>query len=124
MGPEEPDDGLIDNVPSLVNTQEAFIFALRGDDYSFEENYSLNLLTQLGDTLVTTLVANGLTGKDTLTIVLLTEADSTLTNYSLNRDLVMVDTRVLGDADHPQKVYFKADHFNGVVEYVLARKKN
>ena len=37
VGPPDPEDGLIDNLPSIINTSDVFSFSLRGDNYDFNE---------------------------------------------------------------------------------------
>ena len=43
VGPPDPEHGLIENFPVIINTTKTFSFILRGVDYSFEEDYALNL---------------------------------------------------------------------------------
>jgi len=42
VGPPEPEDGLIDNLSSIINTADVFSFSLRGDKYDFNESYDLS----------------------------------------------------------------------------------
>ena len=42
VGPPEPDHGLIENKPVVVNDLSAFSFLMRNDRHTFEEEYNFN----------------------------------------------------------------------------------
>ncbi|MCJ7801061.1 MAG: hypothetical protein MUP82_01735, partial [Candidatus Marinimicrobia bacterium] len=63
VGPEEPLDGLYNNTPVIVNTNDAFTFSLRAENYSTEENYNLTFLDQNPIKLTTVLIITDFAGK-------------------------------------------------------------
>ena len=44
VGPPDPDHWLVNNYPGVVNTESLFKFELKGDNFSFEEDYILNMI--------------------------------------------------------------------------------
>ena len=64
IGPPEPDDGLIDNLPFVINTAEVFTFALRGNSYDVDESYDLSFALDSNAVLSTTLIVNEYSGSD------------------------------------------------------------
>ena len=78
VGPPEPDDGLIENLPFVINTAEVFTFALRGHSYDGEESYDLSFALESNQVLSTTLIVNEYSGSDTTSIYVNNSADSTL----------------------------------------------
>ena len=101
VGPPEPDDGLIDNLPSIINTSDAFSFSLRGDKYDFNESYDLSFILDSNSVLSTTLIINEFSGNDTTSIFLKNSLDSTLYWYL-----------VLGNS-----VYSRIDTMSGCLLY-------
>ena len=41
VGPPDPDHGLVENLPAIINTNTAFTFDLRGDNYTLDELFRL-----------------------------------------------------------------------------------
>ena len=62
VGPPEPEDGLIDNLSSIINTADVFSFSLRGDKYDFNESYVLSFFLDSNSVLSTTLIINEFSG--------------------------------------------------------------
>ena len=75
VGPPEPDDGLIDNLPFVINTAEVFTFALRGNAYDDEESYDLSFALDSNAVLATTLIVNEYSGSDSTSIYVNNSAD-------------------------------------------------
>jgi len=44
VGPEDPIDGLLEDLPAVVNTVDAFTFNLKGNNYSFEIYFKIRLI--------------------------------------------------------------------------------
>ena len=122
VGPEEPLDGLYKNSPVVVNTNESFTFSLRGENYSTEENYVLTFSTDNAIELTTVLVVTDFAGRsgDTSYFDIYNTNDSLLTNYKLTSNINVAPSDIVPTNAIPNKIYFKADNFTGVVQLVLA----
>ena len=72
IGPPDPNHWLVNNYPGIVNTESLFKFELKGDNFSFEENYSLNMVFSPDDKLLTNLRVSNYGGstKDTSSILI------------------------------------------------------
>jgi len=123
VGPPEPDDGLIDNLPFVINTADVFTFALRGDGYDGEESYDLSFALDSNVVLSTTLVVNEYSGSDTTSIYVNNSADSTLLWYLIFGNMVytrsdMMDGNALG---YPGKINVVGTNFNGVIDFQIVK---
>ena len=124
VGPPEPDDGLIDNLPSVINTAEVFTFALRGNAYDVEESYNLSFALDSNTVLSTTLIINDYSGSDSTSIYVNNSADSTLLWYLILGDIVYTRTDTMGGnaLGYPGKINVVGTNFNGVVDFQIVKK--
>ena len=124
VGPPEPDDGLIDNLPSIINTSDAFSFSLRGDKYDFNESYDLSFFLDSNSILSTTLIINEFSGNDTTSIFLKNSLDSTLYWYLVlgNSVYTRSDTMSGDPLSYPEKINVVGTQFNGVVDFQIIKQ--
>ena len=124
VGPPEPDDGLIDNLPSIINTSDAFSFSLRGDKYDFNESYDLSFILDSNSVLSTTLIINEFSGNDTTSIILKNSLDSTLYWYLVlgNSVYSRIDTMSGDPFSYPEKINVVGIQFNGVVDFQIIKQ--
>ena len=124
VGPPEPDDGLIDNLPSIINTSDAFSFSLRGDKYDFNESYDLSFILDSNSVLSTTLIINEFSGNDTTSIFLKNSLDSTLYWYLVlgNSVYTRSDTMPGDPLSYPEKINVVGTQFNGVVDFQIIKQ--
>ena len=64
VGPPEPDHGLVENLPAVINTNTSFTYDLRGDNYSIDESIDLSLSLTDG-MLASTLIVTDYKNNDT-----------------------------------------------------------
>jgi len=124
VGPPDPDDGLIDNLPFVINTAEVFTFALRGNSYDVDESYDLSFALDSNAVLSTTLVVNEYSGSDSTLIYLNNSADSTLLGYLILGNIVYTrsDTMSGNELGYPGKINVVGTNFNGVVDFQIIKK--
>ena len=124
VGPPEPDDGLIDNLPFVINTSEVFTFALRGNSYDVDESYDLSFALDSNSVLTTTLIVNEYSGNDTTSIYINNSADSTLLWYLILGNMVYTrsDTMDGNALGYPGKINVVGTNFNGVVDFQIVKK--
>ncbi len=122
VGPEEALDGLSKNSPVIVNTNEAFTFSLRAENYTTEENYNLTFTTQNPIEFTTVLIVTDYASRasDTSYIDIINSNDSLLNRYVLSSNINVAPVENLETSAIPNKVFFKADDFSGFVQLVLA----
>jgi hypothetical protein len=125
VGPPDPEHGLVENFPVVINTANTFSFILRGEDYSFEEDYALNLNVETLDTLLTTIVVSDFSGNDTTLIIQINQDSSSIletysissNNFFLIKDTV-IDTVYSSLSD---SIFFTGNKFTGVLEFILSK---
>lgn len=124
IGPPEPDDGLIDNIPFVINTAEVFTFALRGNAYDVDESYDLSFALDSNAVLSTTLIVNEYSGSDSTLIYVNNSADSTLLWYLILSNMVYTrsDTMDGNALGYPGKINVVGTNFNGVVDFQIVKK--
>ena len=122
VGPEEAYDGFTKNLPAVVNTNESFTFSLRGENYTTEENYTLTFPTTAPIELTTVLVVTDFAGRttDTSYFDIFNGNDSLLAHYELTNNINVAPVEDVSIDAIPQKIFFKADDFTGVVQLVMA----
>ncbi len=122
VGPEESLDGFSKNSPVVVNTNEAFTFSLRAENYSTEETYNLTFSDLTPINLTTVLIVTDFAGRatDTSYFDIFNFNDSLLTRYDLNSNINVAPTTNLATNAIPKKIFFKADDFSGFVQLVIA----
>ena len=123
VGPPEPDDGLIENLPFVINTADVFTFALRGNGYDGEESYDLSFALDSNVVLSTTLVVNEYSGSDTTSIYVNSSADSTLLWYLILGNMVYTRSDAMGGnaLGYPGKINVVGTNFNGVVDFQIVK---
>ena len=124
IGPPEPDDGLIDNIPFVINTAAVFTFALRGNSYDVDESYDLSFALDSNAVLSTTLIVNEYSGSDSTLIYVNNSADSTLLWYLILSNMVYTrsDTMDGNALGYPGKINVDGTNFNGVVDFQIVKK--
>ena len=124
VGPPEPDDGLIDNLPFVINTAEVFTFALRGNSYEVDESYDLSFALDSNAVLATTLIVNEYSGSDTTLIYINNSSDSTLLRYLILGNMVYTRSDTMGGnaLSYPGKINVVGSNFNGVVDFQIIKK--
>ena len=124
VGPPDPEDGLIDNLPSIINTSDVFSFSLRGDKYDFNESYDFSFYLDSNSVLSTTLIVNEFSGNDTTSIFLKNSLDSTLYWYLVlgNSVYTQSDTMSGDPLSYPNKINVVGTHFNGVVDFQIIKQ--
>ena len=124
VGPPEPNDGLIDNLPSVINTAEVFTFALRGDAYDGEDSYNLSFTLDSNAVLSTTLIVNEYSGNDSTSIYVNNSADSTLLWYLILGNMVYTRSDTMGGntLSYPEKINVTGKNFNGVIDFQIINK--
>jgi len=121
VGPPEYSDGLIENIPALINETDYFSLSIFGDKYteklewdlSFNSNSTSSLLT----TLVTKDVNNSLT--DSTFLFLMNELGDTILNAFIMNEVIFTSLDSLKFIGTPSKVIFESNRFSGRLEYQI-----
>ena len=116
MGPPDPDHGLVENLPVVINTPSAFSFSVRGDNYTLDETIDLSFNLQEGKSVASTLIVTDFKSSDT-TIVHLEDANGgTIYQYTVTGNSTRVDG---SSTTKPKKAVIQGTKFNGILEWTL-----
>ncbi|MFQ6678695.1 MAG: hypothetical protein ACE5D0_10325 [Fidelibacterota bacterium] len=123
VGPEDPIDGLLEDMPAVVNTPNAFTFNLKGNKYSFEETYTLSMQTDTLTVLTTSLIVQNWVGKDTTRIFMIDEGDTTYSWFQITGNMIYTAVDSLSVEPHnlPKKILFEGTNFTGTLLFTLAK---
>lgn len=117
--PAEPDDGLIENLPAVINTESSFSLYLKADEYDFDETYSLELeLVDSIDAVTMSLVVSG-HGNNDSAFVGITSGDS-IRVFTITSNLVYTREDAALDFS-PRRVQLWGDNYSGLIELSLIK---
>ena len=119
MGPPDPDHGLVENLPAIINTPSAFSYTIRGDNYTLEESIDLSLKLSDGKSVASTLIVTDYKSKDT-TMVLLEDANGgKIYEYIITGNATRVDG---SSSASPKKAIIQGTKFTGILEWTVTAK--
>jgi len=124
VDPPEYNDGLLENIPAIVNETDFFSLALKGEKITSEESWDLSMIPDSNEILHTTLRVD-YTGKasDSSFINLMTESDTVLMAFLVSSSgSVIFDDTLAQWTKYPQKVTFNANAFSGSLDYQIIKK--
>ena len=124
VAPPDQADGLLENIPAIVDETDYFSLSLLGDDYSEEKEWELSLTSDSTDTILTTLVLADLNISDTDSSILFMMNDSGDTVFQpiLLENIVWSDDIAINLIGSPKIISLKGDNFTGRLEYQILKK--
>ncbi|MFQ6613645.1 MAG: hypothetical protein ACE5D1_02270 [Fidelibacterota bacterium] len=124
VGPEEPLDGLIENLPAIVSTKSAFTYSLKANDYTFDDSYPMELNAQVSSSLVMTMTVSNVGARlDTTELTLYhAENDSVLGHYFLMTNQVQTSFLTVDSSKSnlPTRFDIRGRHYTGQIDFILA----
>ena len=119
VGPPDPDHGLVENLPVVINTPSAFSFSVRGDNYTRDDTIDLSFNLQEGKFVASTLIITDFKSSDTTTVRLEDANGVNIYEYV-----------IMGNATHvdgvstlkPKKAIIQGTMFNGILEWIVTAK--
>ena len=126
VSPPEYTDGLLENIPAVVNETDYFSLSILGDDYTDEKDWDIELTTVDTDIILSTLVIKDLTinSSDSSYLYLIRESGDVIFTAGLFSELVWTSQDSIGIIGAPKKVAFSGKKFTGRLEYQLIKNPN
>ena len=115
VGPPEPDHGLVENLPAVINTNTAFSYSLRGDDYSIDESFNISLSLTDG-TIASTLIVTDHKNSDTTIVILQGENDEEIYKYIVTDNMTRVNAN---SRIQPKKALIQSNSFTGIFSWTV-----
>ena len=124
VAPPDYSDGLLENVPAIVDETDYFSLSLLGDDYSEEKEWELSLTTDSTDTILTTLVLADLSisNTDSSILFMMNDSGDTIFQPILLENIVWSSDIAVNLIGSPKIISFKGDNFTGRLEYQILKK--
>ena len=123
VGPPIYSDGLIENVPAIINENDYFSLSLLGDQYSEETKWDLSLNTTDLDKILTTMIVKDLSigASDSSYLFLVDEEGDTILSAGLFSELIFTSEDSISVIGIPEKIILNADNFSGKLEYQIIK---
>ena len=123
VGPPNYTDGLIENVPAIINESDYFSLSLLGDQYSEETKWDLSLSTTDLDKILTTMVVKDLSvgASDSSYLYIVDEEGDTILSAGLFSELIFTSEDSISVIGIPEKIILNADNFSGRLEYQIIK---
>tara|TARA_B100000886_G_scaffold195445_1_gene134667 strand:+ start:368 stop:748 length:381 start_codon:yes stop_codon:yes gene_type:complete len=123
VGPPNYTDGLIENVPAIINENDYFSLSLLGDQYSEETKWDLSLSTTDLDRILTTMIVKDLSigASDSSYLFLVDEEGDTILSAGLFSELIFTSEDSILVFGIPEKIILNADNFSGRLEYQIIK---
>ena len=124
VAPPDYSDGLLENVPAIVDETDYFSLSLLGDDYSEEKEWELSLISDSTDTILTTLVLADLniSNTDSSILFMMNDSGDTVFQPILLANVVWSSEIAIQLIGSPKIISFKGDNFTGRLEYQILKK--
>jgi len=124
VSPPDYTDGLLENIPAVVNETDYFSLSILGDDYTDEKEWDIALTTVDTDIILSTLVIKDLTinSSDSSYLYLMRESGDTIFTAGLFSELVWTSQDSIGLIGAPKKVSFSGNKFSGRLEFQILKQ--
>ena len=124
VSPPEYTDGLLENIPAVVNETDYFSLSIFGDDYTDEKEWDIELTTADTDIILSTLVIKDLTinSSDSSYLYLMRESGDVIFTAGLFSELVWTSQDSIGLIGAPKKVAFSGNNFSGRLEFQILKQ--
>ena len=122
--PPEYDDGLLTNIPAIVNESDYFSFSINAEDYSKSHSWDLFFNAGNMDTLYTSLVIKDYTVSlsDSTYIKLYNSNNATIFDILINQEATTIDDIAVEYIGNPNRLEFIANKFNGRIDLQLIKQ--
>jgi hypothetical protein len=124
VAPPDHSDGLLENIPAIVDETDYFSLSLLGDDYSEEKEWELSLTSDSTDTILTTLVLAdiNISNTDSSILFMMNDSGDTVFQPILLGNIVWSSDIAVNLIGSPKIISLKGDNFTGRLEYQILKK--
>ena len=122
--PPEYDDGLLTNIPAIVNESDYFSFSINAEDYSKSHSWDLSFNAVNTDTLYTSLIIKDymVSLSDSTFIKLYNSNNAIIFDILINQEATTIDDIAVEYIDNPNRLEFIAKKFNGRIDLQLIKQ--
>jgi len=123
VAPPEYSDGLLENIPAIVDESDYFSLSILGDQYTEDREWELSLSTTEFDVILQTLAIKEFNNSSDSSYLSITgmNGDTILTAMIMG-DLNWSSEDSASHVGFPEKVIFSGKNFSGRLEYQIFNK--
>ena len=124
VDPPEYDDGLLQNIPAIINENDYFSFTINAKNYIINESWDLLFDGDSTDTLIISLVVKNLSSliTDSTIIRLYNENNNIISNIHILGNVTEVSSTPLEMIENPKKFEFLSNKLSGFVDFQLIKQ--
>jgi len=124
VSPPEQTDGLLENIPAIVNESDYFSLSILADDYTDSVSYDLELIASESDILFTTFVLKDLDIdiKDSTYFTILADQGDTILFLLIQSEATLYGEDSVSVIGVPDMIIFDPEEFSGRLEYQILKK--
>ena len=122
--PPEYDDGLLVNIPAIVNENDFFSLSLNAEDYTKSKSWDLAFNGVNTDTLYTSLIIKDYSGSinDSTSLRLYNSNNANIFDVLINSEITSIDKIPIEYIGNPDRLELSANNFNGLIDFQLIKQ--
>ena len=122
--PPDYDDGLLENIPAIVNDDDYFSLSLYAENHTQNYNWNLDFSSTSEDTLFTSLIIKDYLGStaDSSTLILYNSNEAEIFNILLNGETTSISEISIEYIGSPHKLELISNKLNCLLELQLIRQ--
>jgi len=122
--PPEYDDGLLVNIPAIVNENDFFSLSLNAEDYTKSKSWDLAFNGVSTDTLYTSLIIKDYSGSinDSTSLRLYNSNNANIFDVLINSEITSIDKIPIEYIGNPDRLELSANNFNGLIDLQLIKQ--
>ena len=123
VAPPEYSDGLMNNLPAIVNEIDYFSLSVFGEDFNDSLIWDLELNLSENDILLSTLIVKDLNvlSSELSTLVMTVASGDTIFNANIVNDIIFTSEDSISVIGIPSSISLNAQNFTGRLEYQLIK---
>ncbi|MFL3008537.1 MAG: hypothetical protein ACJZ14_04065 [Candidatus Neomarinimicrobiota bacterium] len=123
VAPPEYSDGLMNNLPAIVNEIDYFSLSVFGEDFNDSLIWDLELNLSENDILLSTLIVKDLNvlSSELSTLVMTVTSGDTIFNANIVNDIIFTSEDSISVIGIPSSISLNAQNFTGRLEYQLIK---
>ena len=124
MEPPDYDDGLLVNIPAIINEDDYFSLSLNADLYTQNQNWELDFTSTGEDTLYTSLVIKDFSSSisDSSFLILYNSNNAEIFNIHINGETTSISEIAIDYIGNPSRVELVSKKLNCLLDLQLIRQ--
>ena len=122
--PPDYDDGLLVNIPAIINEDDYFSLSLNADLYTQNHNWELDFTSAVEDTLFTSLVIKDFSSSvsDSSFLILYNSNNAEIFNIHINGETISISEVAIEYIGNPSRIELVSKKLNCLLDLQLIRR--